>query len=109
MAFLLLARMVRNPVVHVSQPLGTPPARWIASATTPLQMPLNEFRDFVVTREKRMQEPVGRSWTVKELRRKSYDDMHKLWYVDSCLLLTVCETFYQNTHAYATTHSYIPL
>lgn len=27
-----------------------------------------------------MQEPVGRSWTVKELRRKSYDDMHKLWY-----------------------------
>lgn len=52
--------------------------------------PLDQFRD-LVSEEKRTVETVGRSWSAKELRRKSYDDLHKLWcvlYKEQNMLLT---------------------
>lgn len=62
----------------------------MVSTTQPAVAGLSEFRD-TMPPEKREKEIVGRSWRLAELRRKSFDDLHKLWYVlykENNMLLT---------------------
>lgn len=47
-------------------------------STTFLSLGLDEFRD-TTSNEELLKDQVGRQWTVTELRRKSFDDLHKLW------------------------------
>jgi hypothetical protein len=65
------------------------PARALVSSSSPCRMPLDEFRDSV-SRQTRVSQPVGRSWSVRELRLKSYQDMQKLWYVLHELSSSLC-------------------
>lgn len=55
-------------------------AHFSTRTSSHLPNPLDAFRD-PVDRQTRAGETVGRSWSVGELRRKSYQDLHKLWYV----------------------------
>jgi len=43
------------------------------------QRDLAKFSEFMADERKRPQ--IGRSWRPEELRLKSHDDLHKLWYV----------------------------
>jgi large subunit ribosomal protein L47 len=69
----------------------TTPATWrCLSFTSTNSHPLEAFRD-PVDKQQRVGQTVGRSWSAKELRIKSFDDLHKLWlvlYKERNMLLT---------------------
>mmetsp|Transcript_18261 Transcript_18261/g.23682 ORF Transcript_18261/g.23682 Transcript_18261/m.23682 type:complete len:158 (+) Transcript_18261:134-607(+) len=79
-------RFIRNPTAkYLCQrwTISTPKAQTqnFHASPNPLRG-LEEFREPKDVREnERTTHNVGRSWTVKELRRKSFDDLHKLWLV----------------------------
>ncbi len=82
----MLGRGIRSVVgLSVSRPrlnatmLAARPAMASFHATTRACMGFEEFFD---QKEKPGDEIVtGRSWTAADLRRKSFDDLHKLWFV----------------------------
>jgi large subunit ribosomal protein L47 len=72
--------VVRRGTVTVASVRVPAAARPLSSnSNSPVSL-LDAFRD-PVDRQVRGDEPVGRSWSATELRRKSYEDLHKLWYV----------------------------
>ncbi|XP_051135842.1 uncharacterized protein LOC127254657 [Andrographis paniculata] len=52
-----------------------------AASSTALRNPLEEFFEADRNPENKKRVIYGRSWKASELRLKSWDDLHKLWYV----------------------------
>ncbi len=50
--------------------------RTLAEASAPARRGLLEFVDYLKPNEANF---VGRAWTVPDLRKKSFEDLHKLW------------------------------
>mmetsp|Transcript_24712 Transcript_24712/g.32263 ORF Transcript_24712/g.32263 Transcript_24712/m.32263 type:complete len:134 (+) Transcript_24712:83-484(+) len=68
-----------------------------ALAKQPLFKGIQDFFD--VTRKKGEPPVTGRAWTCKELRKKSFEDLHKLWFVlykERNMLLTERNHFRRN-------------
>lgn len=68
----------------------TPLLRNVTMGRTQMQIPkqsfhssvsVKGFEEFFDQKEEGDEVITGRSWTAADLRRKSFDDLHKLWYV----------------------------